>query len=146
VKTLIVPLLGIANFWNNSSFVIVVNRLLYLMHLNLRQYDLTCLRKSKELLNKNLQKKYTISDLSSVIGMSETKLKKGFKQVYGITIGAYVRQAKLNKAKELLEQTKHSESVIARTVGYTSFPSFVKAFTKHFNEHPHSVRKAKKNT
>lgn len=54
----------------------------YLMYLNLRQYDLTCLHKARELLIKDFQKKHSIPELASQVGINEYKLKHGFKQVF----------------------------------------------------------------
>jgi AraC-like DNA-binding protein len=111
------------------------------MLLNLRQYDLTCLHKARDLLIKDLQKKHSIPELASQVGINEYKLKHGFKQVFGMPVITYLRAERLKRAKTLLEETNLSETAISKAVGFKNTGSFINAFKKEFGFLPHTLRK-----
>jgi AraC-like DNA-binding protein len=127
--------------WHDSSFAIVVNRLPYLMHLNLRTYDLTCLHKARELLIKDLQKKHSIPELASRVAINEYKLKHGFRQVFGMPVITFLRIERLKRAKTLLEETDLNETAISKAVGFKNVGSFINAFKKKYSCLPHTIRK-----
>lgn len=53
----------------------------------LQPYELNKLRETWEYLLHNLDNPGTLMDLSHIIGLNDFKLKKGFKQLYGVKIG-----------------------------------------------------------
>ena len=114
----------------------------YLMYLYLRQYDLTCLHKARELLIKDFQKKHSIPELASQVGINEYKLKHGFKQIFGMPVMTYLRTERLKQAKTLLEETNLTEAGISKKVGFKSASSFINAFKKEFGVLPHTLRKS----
>jgi AraC-like DNA-binding protein len=78
----------------------------------------------------------TIEELSKLVGMSATKLKKSFKEMYGSGIYTYYQNMRLQKAKELLLSGKYSVKETAETVGFNNTANFSTAFKKHFNTLP----------
>lgn len=99
----------------------------------LLQDDISNLFKARELLTTRYEKPPTITELSSVIGMNETKLKKSFKQIFKISIYQYAQYTRMLKAKELLESRKYNASEVAYLVGYANLTHFGEAFKKHFD-------------
>ncbi|MNR50558.1 Regulatory protein PchR [compost metagenome] len=83
----------------------------------------------------------TISELSRLIGLNSTKLKKNFKELFGIPIYKYIHEERLNKAYELLSQTEKTVQEAAWEVGYESLSSFSNAFQKKFGSRPNEVKK-----
>jgi AraC family transcriptional activator of pyochelin receptor len=82
----------------------------------------------------------SLAQLARNIGINEHKLKNGFKQQFGITVFAYIREQRLTLAKQLLEQTNLDEAAIAKKVGFRSLPNFINAFKKQYHHLPHHYR------
>lgn len=83
----------------------------------------------------------TISQLSRELGVNITKLKKGFKQLYGTTIYGYHKRAKLEHARDLLLNTELTILDVAQKSGYISQSQFGAAFKEEFGVTPSDVRK-----
>lgn len=99
------------------------------------------IKKIHELLIENLDKRFTIEDLSKKFLMNTTTLKSVFKSVYGVSIAAHVKEHRLEKAAFLLRETDESISEIARTVGYESQSKFTSAFRETYQMLPTDYRK-----
>lgn len=100
-------------------------------------------KKIHELLTQNLDKRYTIEDLSKMFLMNTTTLKAAFKSVYGVSIAAHVKEHRLEKAAFMLCETDESISEIARAVGYESQSKFTSAFREAYKMLPTDYRKQK---
>src|SRR5258708_40046925 len=109
--------------------------------MNLRSHDLACLSAIKEFIDKNISATFTLEDLAKDAGINKEKLTTGFKQVYGKTVFTYLREERLRKAKELLETSRLSETVIAKRTGFKSVKGFINAFKKKYKRLPHTLRK-----
>lgn len=83
----------------------------------------------------------TISELSRELGLNITKLKKGFKLLYGTTIYGYHKKAKLQHARDLLLNTELTILDVAYQSGYISQSQFGVAFKEEFGVTPSDVRK-----
>lgn len=83
----------------------------------------------------------TISELSRELGINITKLKKGFKQLYGTTIYGYHKKAKLEHARSLLLNTGLTILEVANRSGYISQSQFGAAFKAEFGVSPSELRK-----
>lgn len=73
---------------------------------------------------------FTIYELSQELGISEQKLKAGFKELYQQTIWDYANNVRMNMAVNLLQDTGLSISEIAEKVGYQSQVAFINMFKK----------------
>ncbi len=79
--------------------------------------------------------------LARKISMSETRLKRGFRKMFGIPVYAYLREHRMQNAYELLRSGQCNSSQAALHVGYQSFSHFSQAFRKRFGICPSSVAK-----
>ncbi|MFN8347249.1 MAG: AraC family transcriptional regulator [Spirosomataceae bacterium] len=79
--------------------------------------------------------------LAREAGMSLSKFKKCFKEIYGLPPYEYHLNQKLEIAKTQLLQNKWSVSEIAAQLGYTSSANFDKAFKKRFMMSPTAMLK-----
>lgn len=84
---------------------------------------------------------YTIAQLAVLVMLPEKKLKAAFKQVFGMGLYAYLRELRLEKAKELLQEGR-SVKMIVRHIGYKSESTFCKAFTSIYGETPGSYKRS----
>jgi AraC-like DNA-binding protein len=96
--------------------------------------DMECFLKIQRLLIKEVSEKPpTIEQLAKMVAMSATRLKKGFKEMYGMGIYTYYQKARLQKAKELLMSGSLTIKETAAATGFYNTLSFVNAFKKEFN-------------
>jgi len=74
----------------------------------------------------------SVEELAKIALMSETKLKKLFKQVYGMGLYEYYQKNRMHQAKELLLSGKYKISEIGVKLGYSNLSNFSVAFKKEF--------------
>lgn len=109
--------------------------------INLTEKDLERIRKAKEILISDLQSPPSLNELARASAINTKKLKYGFKDVYGMTAFAYLRQERLNSARKLLEKGDKNVTEIAFEVGYNSLSHFSAAFKKEFGVLPHNFHR-----
>ena len=81
------------------------------------------------LLTGDLERHYTITELSRRFSIPTTALKECFKSVYGQPINTYMRCLRMDRAALLLRQEPHAGvAEIAGRVGYDSASNFAAAF------------------
>ncbi|SHN74834.1 AraC-type DNA-binding protein [Desulfitobacterium chlororespirans DSM 11544] len=91
----------------------------------------------------NIQKHYTLEELSARFEIPLTSMKTCFKGVYGTSVFAYMRTYRMHQAAVLL-RTNRRESVaeIAGRVGYDNPGKFAMAFKKIMGKSPLEYRKS----
>ena len=110
--------------------------------LDITEEDMQRLMKVEHILVKDLgETPPTIDELSRLVTMSATKLKKNFKEMYGSGIYTYYQTMRLQKAKELLLTGKYSVKETSSAVGFINAASFSTAFKKQFNILPSALIK-----
>lgn len=92
-------------------------------------------------LMEHLSDRITIEDLSKLFLMNPTTLKKVFKAVYGTSLASHMKQHRMEKAAELLNDMDMSISQIALAVGYESQSRFTTAFKEAYDMLPTLYRK-----
>jgi AraC-like DNA-binding protein len=85
-----------------------------------------------QLLNNYAANFPSIETLAKAVFMSESKLKKLFKQSYGMAVYQYYQKNRMHKAKELLAAGKLSVSETGAALGYQNLSNFSAAFKKEF--------------
>lgn len=79
--------------------------------------------------------------LASLVFLSPGYLSTVFKEETGETLNRYIREVRMNKAKELLENTNMKISKIAREIGISNNSYFSRSFREFFGCSPESCRK-----
>jgi len=74
----------------------------------------------------------TISQLARMVSISESKLKKDFKLIYGIPVYEYFQKVRMQAAKDKLLAGGHSVKEVAMELGYSNLSNFTIAFKKEF--------------
>ena len=124
--------------------------LLYLSEMNItgknklseyKSEQVELIRSIHEQLISNLDKRFTIEDLSKQYLINTTTLKTMFKAVYGTSIANHVKRHRLERAAELLTDTQDSISDIAFQVGYDSQSKFSSSFKQKYHMLPSEYRK-----
>lgn len=104
--------------------------------INISCEDLHCIYRAKDILDENIYETPSITCISRCILLNEYKLKKGFKELYGVPIHTYVINKRLENAKFLLEQKNLTVSQVAAKVGYLNMSHFAAAFRKKYGVNP----------
>ncbi|WP_431242520.1 helix-turn-helix domain-containing protein [Flavobacterium sp. P21] len=104
------------------------------------EIDKNKLYKAKEIVTTHYSKPPSIIQLSQMVGLNSNKLKKNFKELFGIPVFKYVQEERLHKAYELLRESEKTVQEAAWEVGYESLSSFSNAFNKKFGMRPNEVR------
>lgn len=85
---------------------------------------------AREILLQRLADPPSLVELARLVGLNDYKLKAGFRQVFGTTVFGYLRQQRLEKARQLLQAQEISVTEAAAAVGYSSQGHFAAAFRK----------------
>lgn len=105
--------------------------------LRIKDDDITRLMKVEALLIKSyLTPPPTIGKLAKVAAMSPTKLKKDFKDLYGVPIYEYYQMNRMNYARALIREGKYAIKEVGKMVGYTNLSHFAGSFKKEFGVLP----------
>lgn len=87
----------------------------------------------------HLDAAFTLDDLARTLYTSRTRLCAAFKQEAGESLGAYVRRARMERARQLLERGGGSVAEVAYAVGYPRASSFTVAFERAFGVPPSAI-------
>ena len=106
-----------------------------------REEQLIIIRKIHEELAENLDKRISLEDLSRKYLMNTTTIKVLFKELYGTSIAAHIRDHRMETAALLLRNTSDNISQVAAKVGYSSQSKFTAAFREYYGVLPKDYRK-----
>lgn len=112
------------------------------IHMHSRDSSIQTVNSVHDLLISDLTRRYTIEELSSRFHINQTTLKTTFKAVFGQSIGGYMKEYRIKRAKELLCCRDASIAEIACAVGYESQSKFAVAFRDITGLLPRDYRKA----
>ncbi|MGW9127295.1 helix-turn-helix transcriptional regulator [Paenibacillus chitinolyticus] len=128
-------------------FAVYTNRFLYEKNSQapvsgtLSRTDRQKIREAREEIIRRMDAPPSLLELSRIVGINDYKLKLGFKELYGTSVFAYLREQRLHKACELLRTGDMSVSEAAARVGYMNFSHFAEAFRRRFGVNPSVYRK-----
>ncbi|RPD51778.1 helix-turn-helix transcriptional regulator [Paracnuella aquatica] len=106
----------------------------------LSRSDIMAARRIETLLTKDVTVlPPTIREMSRQFAMSESKLKKVFKAVFGLPPYEYFQKYRMQKARQLLLTGNHSIKDVGYTLGYSNLSNFTLAFKKEFGRLPSEV-------
>ena len=107
----------------------------------LSSYEIMRLTEAKSILEENIASPPTISRLSKLVGINQSRLKRGFKDMFGTTLYRYVYQLRMYRAKSLLLGKDMSVSEAAYEVGYKNPQHFTAAFKKYYGIVPSELKR-----
>ena len=81
----------------------------------------------------------TVSSMSAYFNMTVSSLSQKFRKITGMGVLEYITQAKIRKAKVLLETRQYTISQIAELVGYNDASTFIRNFKKSRERLPRPV-------
>ena len=93
----------------------------------LPQHHYAYIRQSKAFMEKYHNEKIELNDIAAAAFMSRFHYIRIFQQVYGRTPRQFLKDLRIEKAKELLRKG-HPVTEVCTSVGYDSVPTFSKVF------------------
>lgn len=96
--------------------------------------------RAREVLASDFSETLTIPGLARRLGTNTTKLKSGFRLLYGTTIFAYRNRHRMDRAMELLAAGETPIATVSHAVGFRHQASFTSAFRAHFGFTPRQAR------
>ncbi len=106
----------------------------------LKNRDIELLHQARLYVEQNYHEPCTIIDLARRVGMNQTKLKNGFKELFGNTIFGYLRDLQMEKARQLLLDEKMYVNEVSDQVGYKHPQHFAAAFKRKFGILPSELK------
>lgn len=106
----------------------------------LENRDIAAIYQADAIIASNLNEHYTIDKLSRMAGTNQFKLKKGFRQVFGMGVFRRLLFRRMEQAETLLETTDKSIGEIAQLAGYDTAAGFIHAFRRDFGMTPREWR------
>lgn len=83
-----------------------------------------------QFLETNLHRAYTIRELSRRFNLAESTLKQAFREYTGKPIIQYHNEKRIEEAKRLIREEKHTITAIAEKLGFSSVHYFSRCFKK----------------
>ncbi len=108
--------------------------------LRLSAADLGRIALARSIMCAHPESTLTLSELARRAGLNRTKLALGFKAVYGVSVQAFWRDAKLDLARQMLRDGETPVTEIALSVGYSELSSFTRAFSRRFGFAPRACK------
>ncbi len=103
--------------------------------------DLEKIYHARDIILRNLYSPPSLAELSRQVCLNEFKLKKYFRQVFGLSVFALVQEERLKRAKQLIFEGEKNISAIAYELGYAHPQHFQRAFKQRFGVTPGSLLK-----
>ncbi|MEM8830125.1 MAG: AraC family transcriptional regulator [Cyanobacteria bacterium P01_G01_bin.19] len=110
----------------------------------LRPQNIDRIYQAKDILAARLQNPPSISKLARQVGLGETTLRRGFRELFDTTVVGYLTSLRMEQAELYLRDRKLSVSEIANLVGYSHLSHFSTAFKRQFGITPSECLAGKK--
>jgi len=107
----------------------------------LNEIDVQKIYKVRDRILNEINVPPVIKDLASQIGMSESKFKRLFKQIFGDSFFSYYQRFRMKEAARLLKENKMSVSEVGYNLGFFNLSHFAKVFEEHNGIKPKKFQK-----
>ncbi len=87
------------------------------------------------------QEQFGVSELAQAMNMSRSNLLRKIKKQTGLSASQFIRQIRLKKGREMLQETSLTVSEISFEVGFASTSYFIKCFREHYGYPPGKLAK-----
>ena len=98
------------------------------------------LQQAKAMIHDCFRETLTIEMLATAVNVHPVHLARTFRACYGVTIGAYVRQLRLNWAIAQITQSQKSLAIIADQAGFSDQSHLTRLFKRHKGVTPRQYR------
>jgi two-component system response regulator YesN len=103
-----------------------------------------CIVKAVQLIHSGLAERLNVINICQQVNMSRSYFSQCFRDIMGATFNDYVRQLRVDKAKEYLTKTNKTIFWIAEHTGYADEKYFSRIFRKHTGLLPSEFRQIRR--
>ncbi len=111
---------------------------------SLLKRELKTIRSFAKKIEKHIAKDFSLEEISAETGLTQAKLQEGFKLLYNKTVTEYIRNARLEVARDLIANSELNISEVVYSIGFTSRSYFSKIFKEKFGISPSEFKSSKK--
>lgn len=94
---------------------------------------------ARALVELHLENPLPIVTLAARLATTETKLRRLYRECFGVSISEHRTQLRMARAMKLLQDGLHTVAEVAYLTGYEHHSSFTTAFSSHFGQPPSAV-------
>ncbi|NOY08227.1 MAG: helix-turn-helix transcriptional regulator [Spirochaetes bacterium] len=98
--------------------------------------DIEKLHYIESILKTRISTPPSLIELSNLVGINITKLKNGFKTLFGVSVGKYILNIRMEQARYLLKHGGLNVSEASSAVGYKSLSHFTVMFKTKYGFYP----------
>ncbi len=109
---------------------------------NASNVDTLVFRAAQRLLHEDLAQPPDLASLAKAVGTNARRLNEAFRNCAGATVFEYLREARMEQARQLLRETELAVQVIASDLGYDNPANFATAFRLRYGLSPRDYRKS----
>lgn len=102
--------------------------------------EVEMLHRARQILRENLASPPTLNDLAQTLGTNQPRLSRIFRTLYGTTVFGFIRELRLQRARELLISTKLPVKTVALEVGYRNTSDLTRGIKDRFGMTPTQLR------
>lgn len=110
---------------------------------SLLKREMKIIRNYAKKIEKNISKDFSLEDIAAETGLTQAKLQEGFKLLYNRTVTEYIRHARLEVARDLINTTEMNISEVVYSIGFTSRSYFSKIFKEKYGISPSEFKSSK---
>lgn len=103
--------------------------------------DIRKVHLAREILLQDLQRPPSMSVLARQSGLNTFKLKAGFKHVFGNSVFGYLKDHRLEQARNMIREGDRTVTAVAYETGYSTLQHFSNEFKKKYGLSPKEVKK-----
>ncbi|WP_317106716.1 AraC family transcriptional regulator [Chroococcidiopsis sp. SAG 2025] len=111
---------------------------------SLKPIEVDRVYQARDILIGQLDNPPSLLDLARMVGLSDRKLRRGFREIFGTTVFGYLHDYRMEQARLLLCVNKMRVADVAQTVGYSHLGHFIASFKRKFGITPKECRMGKK--
>ena len=107
--------------------------------------DQAILNAALRLIGRQLAEPPSLAEMARQVGTHDKRLSAIFRERLGVSVFAFIRDERLRKSQELLNDTSMTLQEIADMIGFSSAANFVTAFRERFGVTPGAFRASAEN-
>lgn len=94
----------------------------------------------RRFIDRNYSYHINVEKIAETLGCNRSHMFRVFKKEYGVSVQEYLRDCRLDHAKQLLEQTEISTLEVMYSCGFNDLPNFARQFKRRYKMPPGAVR------
>ncbi len=98
------------------------------------------LYRARQILREQLAEPPSLDDLAQTLGTNQPRLSRGFRTLFGTTVFGFIRELRLQRARELLIRSALPVKSIALEVGYRNTSDLTRGIKERFGMTPTEIR------